>query len=266
MQRHTRTARTALGLLATVALTLGALLSPNSANAQVFFGEDVNVNGSPGVNSVPRGGRANADAANANFIAAAPSYGVENFESFAPFSGASFTLSVSFPTTTVTGTLSVTNTAATAGIWEVTSPTATIDGVYPSSGTKTLAFIAGNQPVNASINVVLSTPVLGIGFYGTDVESFRPTVRLTYTDNTTQDFTVNATIYQQGQAISGNIFFWGYKTTGLGITKMQILYAPGFADGIGIDDITILVPEPASMLALCAGLAGLVKLRRRRSA
>jgi hypothetical protein len=229
------------------------------AAAQVFFGEDINT--TPlGQNVVPPGPRANADATFAAFIASSPSYGVEDFESFTPFTSPNFTIGVSFPSTSLTGTLSLVNGTNYTGIILHGNPI--YAGAYPSSGTK---FLFMNSANIVTVTVTFSAPVQGVGFYGTDVELTRPIVRLIYTDSSTEDFVVNATVYPSwGEQISGNIFFWGYKTTSsLQITQMQIIYSAN-GDGIGIDDITVLVPEPASLIALGAGLAGLVHLRRRR--
>ena len=237
-------------LLGAIVTTVGI----HCTSAQVFFGEDINTNAPPGQNQVPRGPRTNADAAFAAFIASAssfdpPFYGVEDFESFTPFTSSNFTLHVSFPATSISGTLLC---SGDNGIYAV-APNTTSSGAYPSSGEKGLMLFI------ATMTLTFSAPVLGIGFYGTDAEGHLPVVRLTYEDSTTQDFVVNATGNR-----SGNIFFWGYKATSSSrITQMTLHWSGGRSDGLMVDDFTVLVPEPASLVALVASLAGFIRLRRR---
>jgi hypothetical protein len=241
-------------LLGAIVTTVGI----HCTSAQVFFGEDINTNAPPGQNQVPRGPRTNADAAFAAFIASAssfdpPFYGVEDFESFTPFTSSNFTLHVSFPATSVSGTLLC---SGVYGIGVVPSNT-TSNGGYPSSGEKCLAVGLGSS----TVTLTFSAPVLGVGFYGTDAERYRPVVSLTYEDSTTQDFVVNVTVPTDR---SGNIFFWGYKITSSSrITQMTLRWNGGGNDGLVVDDFTVLVPEPASLVALVASLAGFIRLRRR---
>lgn len=258
--RHTMVLGTKSLLVKFVSCLFAAVAVLTTGTSQVYFGEDINTT-PPGQNAVPRGPRVNADAAFNSFISTASAHGVENFESFSPFQQSTpFTLNLNFPAASVTGTMSVSHTGGSVpGISEISDPNGNHYGAYPSSGTKGLITWGTN------VSVQLSAPVLGFGFYGTDVETFAPCVRVYFTDGTSSDFTVPVTTYPSSStAISGNIFFWGYRTLNLPITQVDIFYTPGTDDGIIVDDFTVLVPEPATASVLGAGLLSLCVRRRMR--
>ena len=106
------------------------------------------------------------------------------------------------------------------------------------------------------LELVFQTPALYIGLY--DIDQAGATVKLTYTDGSTQNFSLDTT------GGSGNTaeFFGFVAEGGLNITKVQ-MDASGDG-GWGIDNLEYgveAVPEPATLSVLA--LAGLAALRRR---
>ncbi len=243
--------QTRFALVAILAALGGAAFAQTT-----YFGEDINTNSTLGVNATIRGARTNADVAYGSFIASAPAYGQENFESYA---GGAFPNggSLSFPASGITGTLSYTS--AAPAIELVPAAPATIDGGYSSSGSQALSFGFLNGLCGT---IALSQPVRGFGLYITDAELIAPTITVHYTDATTQDFSVPVTVYPFPNFISGNIAFWGVNTT----KPFNSIDLKGFGtagnDRMFLDQMTVLVPEPSSLLVLAG--AALLGLRRRR--
>ena len=133
-------------------------------------------------------------------------------------------------------------------------------GAIYSSG----AFL-GTASVNTSLRISFTgaaVTALGGNFYATDFSDvFQATsILLTLSDGTVQSFLPNS--------VSDS--FRGF-TTGVGITSLT-LGAPGASRYVGLDNFTVgavapaVVPEPASLAIMGAGLAGLVAMRRRRAA
>lgn len=126
------------------------------------------------------------------------------------------------------------------------------------------AFLGTANPNTSLLISFTGAAVTAFGgnFYATDFSDVfqASAVLLTLSDGTVQSF------------VPGSVAdsFRGF-TTGVGITSLT-LGAPGSLRYVGLDNFTVgavapaVVPEPASLAIMGAGLAGLMALRRRRAA
>lgn len=246
-------------------MALSAAACATMAHSVAFFGEDL---GPPNGNT--RGPRVNADAAHAAFLATFATTGFESFET-RPNGNLATTSPLQFVGTPVLGTITP-FTAPAPQIDQINSPVATNAGAYPTHGVKYLSMGLGasSGDTSSSMNIFFSQGVSGFGLYMTDIEYFRPQVRIYSTTGVTVVNLPNTVWPAGGSPRSATIAFWGWRDTGLigHVELSNFGSGPGRnpSDRVGVDRLTVglgSVPEPTSMIALAAGAIGLVARKRR---
>ena len=239
---------------------IASLAIPRAAFAAgtTYFAEDLNFAGDT-VRVTPTNSLAKRD----QFLAALVGAVTDTLETQTAGSAQPWTLA--FGTLTGTGP----NTAMVS----LTDPTTTISGRFPFSGSIFFQQADEYEPVRYSATLILDAPQKAFGFLANDwgdagpLDGTRPTVMVTYLDNTTETFTVPASIL--GTDISGSAAFFGLTTDQV-FKRVDIVNGTG-SRTTGYDDFTVAArlapvaaPEPGSIAFVLLGLgAGAAFLRRR---
>ncbi len=247
------------------ALALGSLVG-STADAQTFFGEDLN--GSP---TTRLGAFPNATDARSSFLSGLSGVGTESFEGFAARSGGP--LNLTFPGA---------GTATLSGDVEVRSlPTGSTLGRYPTDGNNYLQARFGPSAFeNFQIN--FSSPVAAFGFMGTDIGDFGSQLMLTFIRTGGVNTVVNVPHSLGAGASSpadGAALFFGMINSAnpFDAVEFSAAFVGASTDVFGFDQMTIgsvdqvipdptVVPEPATVVTLATGLAAMAwRTRRKRS-
>ena len=240
------------------ALVFSMLAASARADAQTFFGQDLNwvLNGSPLAGS-------NSLAARNNFLSNLSGVGTENFDGFSVGSGAPLGLNFAGA-----GTATLTNNGAVSNV--------TASGRKATSGSKFWQLSTGSS--GSQFNIKFSSAIAAFGMYGVDVGDFGDQLTMSFFNNNVAGGTWSPVHGLGGEgrgANDGNLNFFGYINTVNLFDEIRFssvnAIPNGSADFWGFDDMTIgsrqqvsTVPEPSSVALFATGLIGLVAVGCRR--
>ena len=206
-----------------------------------FFGEDLNPTGSVPIPTP------NSNAARNSFFTNLTGVGTETFEEFTP---GETNLSVAFPGSGVTASLSggVVQNFTSAGRFAISTPN------YYNTDT-------------SSFSINFSGPVAAFGFYGTDIGDFGGVLSLTLTDihGNTSSLVVPAAEGSSGsQPENGSALYFGFYDLGDQYTSIAFNNS-NTSDQFGFDNfsvgslqqVTPTIPEPSTWAMVALGFAGL---------
>lgn len=232
-------------------LIVGLLVAPSlgSAAPVIFFGEDLGLG-----ENTPLAAHPNADLARTMFFNNLVGVGTETFESYSNGTGAP--LAVSF------GSAGTATLHGDGNIAVVTPGSTNGYGRYAISGSH-------YWESQSQFSIDFSAPVAAFGFYGVDVGDFNGQLTLGLVGGSSVTLTVPNTMNGPG----GSVLYYGFYDTVHQYTSATFgNTAPG-VDVFAFDNMSIgslqqvkPTPEPGTLMLLGAGLAGLVRIRRKNRA
>lgn len=232
-------------LLTLLTVSFLALMTASAYAVPVtFFGEDLGLGEGTALASWP-----NAANAQAEFYSNLTGIATEDFESFA--TGA----------TGITADFGggLTATLSSGSVATVTTGTNGV-GRYPISGDN-------YWEVGSSFTLTFSEAISAFGFYGVDIGDFNGQVVLGLVNGGTT--TIN--IGNSTNILGGSVLYFGFYDLDEAYTSITFQNTASGVDYFGFDDFTIgtienitPVPEPATLILLGTGLAGLALTSRKK--
>lgn len=241
-----------------------AAASVFATQAQAFSTySGLDVTGAVPLQSIP-----NSSAAESSFKSQLVGVGTETFEGFA--TGTSGPLGLSFA-----GAGTATLSGGNGGVAAVVAGTDNGFGRYSIPSATSSKYWEVTAGSSGDFVVSFSQAIAAFGFYGIDIGDFSGTLTLDLFNGATL---LNSLLVSGGNTPNGSVLYFGAIASNAAenFTSVSFRTSAGSGDVFAFDNLTIgtqeqvcrencnVVPEPASLMLLGLGLAGLAASQRKR--